>query len=147
MCGRMRRYEHVYRERAWSIESSVFSGSKVSLQSLLMQSPWEPISVPLQYRSLVGTRTLGHTLAFFLTHTQYSIHSFLQSGFCSQSNRRPTRNKLPKGFIEEEREQKELSSTTFVFLAGNKIAALCYILYTEMCLWKDHVFSFSSYFS
>ena len=48
----------------WPIECGVFSGSKVSLQSLLMRSPWEPINlnasaILIQCR---GAYTHSHTL-------------------------------------------------------------------------------------
>lgn len=65
MCRRMRRCEAGERERAWPIESRVFSGSKVSLQSLLMQSPWEPINLSAAALSIRPRHTWKHTSIFF----------------------------------------------------------------------------------
>lgn len=67
-------------ERPRLIESRVFSGLKVSIQSLLKQSPWEPINLSAAAISI----RRGHTLASSLTHmhAQCSIYSLLQSGRC-----------------------------------------------------------------
>lgn len=81
MCRRVRRCEEGERERAWPIENRVFSGSKVSLQSLLMQSPWEPFNLVAAAISIrrghLWTHLHTHTLEFFLRHTETIQCSFM----------------------------------------------------------------------
>lgn len=79
MCRRMRRCEDGERERAWPIESRVFLGLKVSLQSLLMQSPWEPINLSAAALSIRHGHTWKHTSIFFWhthAHNTAFIHSY-----------------------------------------------------------------------
>lgn len=78
MCRRARRCEGGESERAWPIESRVFSGSKVSLQSLLMQSPWEPINLSAAAISIRRGHTLRHTLGLVPTHTHTHNKAFIQ---------------------------------------------------------------------
>lgn len=72
-----RRCEEGERERAWPIESRVFSGSKVSLQSLLMQSPWEPFNLVAAAISIrrghLWTHLHTHTRILSKTHTDNTV--------------------------------------------------------------------------
>lgn len=76
MCGQGRRCEDEERERARPIESGVFSGLKVSLQSLLKQRPWEPINLSATAISIRRGRTLTFCLTHMHTHNTAFIHSY-----------------------------------------------------------------------
>lgn len=71
MCGRVKRCEGGQRSRALPVESRVFSGLRVSIQSLLNQPPWEPIN--LSAAVILITRT--SVLSITDVHTQSGIYS------------------------------------------------------------------------
>lgn len=71
MCGLVKRCEGGQRSRALPIESRVFSGLRVSIQSLLKQPPWEPINLSAAHISI----TRANVLSITDEHTQSGIYS------------------------------------------------------------------------
>jgi len=140
----VKRCEDGERERAWPIESRVLPGLKVSLQSLLMRSPWEPINLCAAAISI----RCGHTHSILSDiHNKAFIHSYKEVSALDASTH-AHKHTLSQNILPNTTNTHSVRTSCLIFniFIFNLILVIRNVLCMHICCIYTYIFYFIFYF-